>query len=58
MKRALITFVIGLFTALVVAQSHDAFKYQAAVRNAEGEIIVEQTVSFRISILQGAINGT
>jgi hypothetical protein len=35
-----------------------AFKYQAVARNANGEVISNQNVSFRISIVQGSASGT
>ena len=35
-----------------------AFKYQSVVRNANGEVIANQPVSFRISILEGSAEGT
>lgn len=56
---------ILFLTAFVVAsiipgfsQGPDAFNYQAVVRNSSGEIISNQNVSFRISILQNSENGT
>ena len=58
MKRTIITFLTGLFAIFVAAQSPDAFKYQTVVRDIDGEIISEQTVSFQISILQGSTSGT
>ncbi|MDP2888494.1 MAG: hypothetical protein Q8P34_05935, partial [Bacteroidota bacterium] len=40
------------------AQTPNAFKYQAVVRNNSGQIIVNQNVGFRISILQSSATGT
>lgn len=40
-----------------LAQVPDAFNYQAVVRNSSGEVIANQNVSFRISILQGSESG-
>lgn len=60
----------GLFTAGYGQQSQSttqpqaevgspqAFKYQAIARNANGEAIANQNVSFRISILEGSATGT
>jgi hypothetical protein len=39
------------------SQTPEAFNYQAIVRNDDGEVIREQNVTFRISILEGSING-
>lgn len=56
---------ILLLAAFVVAsiipgfsQEPGAFNYQAVVRNSSGEVISNQNVSFRISILQNTENGT
>ena len=48
------TFLITAFVAFVfigLAQVPDAFNYQAVVRNSSGEVVANQNVSFRISIL-------
>ena len=62
-----LTFIIAAFFAIVTASSFaqqqqetvpQAFKYQALARNADGNIIANKNVSFRISIIQGSANGT
>ncbi len=40
------------------SQVPNAFNYQAIVRNASGEIVANQDVSFQISILEGSATGT
>jgi hypothetical protein len=40
------------------AQTPQAFRYQAVVRNSSGNLILNQVVGFRISILQGGPSGT
>jgi hypothetical protein len=58
MKRFII-ICMGLFTASMLnAQTPAAFSYQAVVRDASGIVQVNQTVSFRITILEGSISGT
>jgi hypothetical protein len=52
----LATFVAFVFVGL--AQVPEAFNYQAVVRNTSGEVVANQIVSFRISILQGSESGT
>lgn len=56
-----------IFTSLVTiltlsmstwAQSPESFSYQAVVRNANGELIIDQPVGLQISILQGSTSGT
>jgi len=45
------------FAATSRAQSPQAVKYQAIARTSSGEVIANQSVSFRISILQGSAQG-
>lgn len=52
-------FLFSSFAFLIVnAQTPDAFSYQAVVRNSSGEIVSNQSVSFRISILQNSESGS
>ena len=46
------------FASNLYSQPPQTFKYQAVARDAIGNIIVNQTVSFKISILQGSASGT
>ncbi|MCB2222203.1 MAG: hypothetical protein KQI35_17605 [Bacteroidetes bacterium] len=48
-----ITLLVAMFTltVLAMAQPPHAFKYQAVVRNADGELLANQNVSLRISII-------
>jgi hypothetical protein len=58
MKRVLL-FSIGIIASVVlIAQSPNAFKYQAIVRNNVGEIVSNQTVGLKISIIQGSAMGS
>lgn len=59
MKRTLL-FIgsLMLFAIVTMAQTPEAFKYQAVARDAGGQILANQSVSFRISILQGSASGT
>jgi hypothetical protein len=52
MKKLTSTVLAVLTALLLIAQSPQAFKYQAVVRNDAGEILAGHDVSFRISILQ------
>jgi uncharacterized protein (TIGR02145 family) len=58
MKKLTLTLIAIVAMLAAVAQTPDAFNYQAAVRNADGEPIAEQEVAFEISILQGSADGT
>ena len=58
MKRFTFTFMLLLFFITVRAQVPAGFNYQAVVRNSSDELITNQEVSFRISILEGSESGT
>jgi len=56
MKR-LLTILILCICFEGITQNPQAFKYQAAVRRINGEMVVNQAVAFRISILSGNVSG-
>jgi microcystin-dependent protein len=58
MKTMFTTIAILSLSALLLAQSPEAFKYQAVVRSGSGDVISETTVSLQVSILQGSDEGT
>lgn len=53
----LLIFGIVLSGTILFGQSPQAFKYQAIIRNDANEVIANQTVGLRISILQGSETG-
>lgn len=58
-----LTFIIAVFAMLCIAatsraQTPQAINYQAIARNSNGDVISNQQVSFRISILQGSAQGS
>ena len=57
MKRIL-SLVVLLSSLSVLAQSPQKFNYQAVVRNADGTLITNQSVNFRMSIYIGSSAGT
>jgi hypothetical protein len=59
MKRLLLIF-IALLTVIITSysQTPQAFKYQAIVRDSEGDFLPNQNVGLRISILQSSSSGT
>ena len=57
MKRSAFFFFFILMCSFSIAQVPQAFNYQAVVRNSAGEIVSNQTVSFRVSILSGSESG-
>ncbi len=58
MKTLTITLLAVVTATILLAQSPLSFKYQAVARDITGAILVNQNVSFRISILQASITGT
>jgi hypothetical protein len=57
MKKLLLSITLCALAKILLAQP-GYFNYQAAVRNADGEIIANQNVSFKIEILQGSPDGS
>lgn len=58
MKRINVLFVaVLLFTLTIIAQSPNAFKYQAVIRDNTGNIIASKNVGLRISIIKDNIFG-
>ena len=59
MKKVYLFFLlIAVAFSTVFSQVPNAFNYQAVVRNSSGEILVNKTVSFRISLLKNSETGT
>jgi uncharacterized protein (TIGR02145 family) len=58
MKKISLMIVFTAMVLSLIAQSPNAFKYQAIARNINGEVIGNKQVSMRISILQGSTSGT
>ena len=58
MKKYYTLFLALIFAGSLMAQTPQSFKYQAVARDASGEVIANQKVSFQISILQGSASGT
>ncbi|EJL70812.1 beta strand repeat-containing protein [Chryseobacterium populi] len=57
MKKILLSMgiMLGLFTAL--AQAPEKMSYQAVVRNISGQLLLNQSIGMRVSILQGSAAG-
>jgi len=58
MKRIFTLLALVALTLSVLAQSPDLMSYQAVLRDAQDDLLVNQAVAIQISILQGAPNGT
>jgi hypothetical protein len=59
MKKAILIFAsVVIFIAGIYAQVPQTFNYQASLRDNSGQLLSSKTVSLRISIIQGSINGS
>ncbi|MBE9492596.1 MAG: hypothetical protein IMY70_06905 [Bacteroidetes bacterium] len=58
MKKLIVTVSLVLIVIIITAQPPQAFKYQAVVRDAGGEILSNQPVDLRISIHDEIPEGT
>ncbi|MBC7864734.1 MAG: hypothetical protein IAF38_17305 [Bacteroidia bacterium] len=57
MKKITLFFISAFFALQILAQAPQTFKYQAVARDNAGNTLNTQSVSFRISILQGSTGG-
>jgi hypothetical protein len=57
MTKLLLSFVLLVITTYVTAQVPQGINYQAVIRTANGDIMGNQDISLRISILEGSISG-
>lgn len=57
MKKIIFTLASLLTLNFTMAQAPQGFKYQAVSRNSSGNVLSNQTIAYRISILEGSENG-
>ncbi len=57
MKRTPIILVAILIAVNLLAQSPDKMSYQAVIRDAEGNLVISQSIGMQISILLGSADG-
>ncbi len=58
MKKVIILFSLMLAGLFVFAQVPQSFSYQAVVRDGSGNVVIDQPVSFQMSIYSDSITGT
>ena len=58
MNRIYNFLTVILISTMGFAQAPEKMSYQAIVRDAAGELVSEQTIGMRISILQTSATGT
>jgi uncharacterized protein (TIGR02145 family) len=55
MKKILAVFFLSFFFTHVIGQSPDLISYQCAIRNADGQLPVNENVTLRFSILSDSV---
>jgi hypothetical protein len=58
MKRSFILSLVMLITLIAFAQAPQKMSYQAVIRNSSDQLVTNQAIGIRISILQGSPTGT
>lgn len=58
MKKVVIWLIALFISTSIFAQAPQKMSYQAVIRNANSNLLLNTAVGMRISILQGSINGT
>ncbi len=58
MKNLLTLILINSIAFIVLAQAPQKFSYQSVIRNAGNQLVANQTVGIKISILQGSATGS
>ncbi|MFC7346464.1 beta strand repeat-containing protein [Chryseobacterium zhengzhouense] len=58
MKKILLTVGILLGCHLVSAQAPEKMSYQAVMRNSSGQLLINQNIGVKVSVLQGSPAGT
>lgn len=58
MRKLLLIFIIGLSCPALYSQAPEGFNYSAVVRDNTGTPLLNQSVSFRFSIIRGNVAGT
>jgi len=57
MKKVVLFFGLLILATITFAQAPQAFNYQAVVRDADGNLLENQAVGIKISLLQGSATG-
>ncbi len=58
MKKIILIAALTLGTYLVSAQAPEKMSYQSIIRNATGQLLTNQNIAVKVSVLQGSAAGT
>lgn len=57
MKKFTLLFVLLITATILLAQAPQAFNYQAVARDFNGDPLIDQAISVKISVLNGSVSG-
>ena len=57
LTKLALCYVFAFFTFQVIAQAPQRFSYQAVVRDAAGNLVINRPVGIRFTILRGTATG-
>jgi hypothetical protein len=58
MKNLFLSILLFLPIAFLTGQSPDSLSFQAVIRGEDGTLLINQTISVKIGIIQGTTDGT
>ena len=58
MKKLIVLIGLYLCVLLAFAQTPQSFQYQSVVRDGNGDVVINQSVSFQVSLISGSSTGT
>ena len=58
MRKVLLFGLLTIISIQLIAQAPNYFNYQAVIKNNSGELITDQNVKFRITIIEGSTTGS
>jgi hypothetical protein len=58
MKKTFLLLTLTLVTQITLAQAPQRMSYQSVVRNAANQIVANQSIGVKISIVEGSLTGT
>lgn len=58
MKRIFTLLIASIFSTLIFAQAPEKVSYQAVLRDGSDNLIINQSVGIKVSVLQGSATGT
>jgi len=57
MKKVIPFIILSFIIGKIIAQTPESFNYQVVIRNSSGDLITNQNIGFRLSVLYGTSDG-